>query len=110
MVAELVYGGKTLAEIAGYDDAQTHFVLFRKRDKDGVIVRKGGKNDYPDHVKFDSNGMRVITNPCGYREMYLGVHRKRGVKDLDKTWDGFLTKREEEFNRFKAWIREQKNK
>jgi hypothetical protein len=112
MVAELVYSGKSVSEIAGYDDAQIHNVIFRKRDNKGAIIRKGGANDYPDHVKFDSNGMRVITNPCGFRDMYASVQKRRGLNKevIEDKWKAFLTKREEQFSQFKQWIKDKKSK
>lgn len=72
IVSELMYAGKTVREIAGYDTVQMLGVIWRKRDKYGKLIRN---NDLPEGVEVDEDGMRTISNPVPFRDMFIGVRR-----------------------------------
>jgi hypothetical protein len=76
-VSELLYAGKTLSEIAGYDNYQLKWVLFRSRDKYGRLIRVD--SDLPPWVHVDERGMRVVKNPVGFGKMYRRLKARQGL-------------------------------
>lgn len=78
LISELRHAGHTLADIAGYDDVQISHVICLKRDKYGQLVRRK-RNDLPDWVEVDENGMRIISKPVPFSKMYRQVQRDRGL-------------------------------
>ena len=91
LVCELLYAGKTRAEIAGYDDAFTHWVLCRRRDESGGLVRY--PKDLPRWVteSLDSRGMWVIRHPKPFSTMFRQVMEGQGLderqqQDLWQSW------------------------
>ncbi len=80
-MSELLYAGKTMVEIAGWDDCQMRWVVCRKRDKSGRLVRRDPS--LPDWVETDERGMRVVTNPVPYSTMFRQVMRGRGLTDRE---------------------------
>lgn len=93
IVSELMYGGKTLKEIARLTNYQMHWIVFRKRNsKTGALVRKS--SNLPEWVEVDERGMRIVSNPKPYREMFCQVQKSRGLP-VQETWDEFLGKNPE---------------
>lgn len=90
LVSELLYAGKTLQEIAGYDNYQLLWVLFRKRDKYGRLIRVD--SELPPWVKVDANGMRVVGKRVSFGAMYKQVKRTQGLskEEADKKWKDYL--------------------
>lgn len=80
LVSELLYAGKTRAEIAGYDDIFMRWVLCRKRDENGSLIRV--PDDLPNWVgdHLDSRGHWMIRNPRGFGEMFRQVKRQQGLE------------------------------
>mgnify|MGYP001599708581 CR=1 FL=1 len=82
LVCELLYAGKTRAEIAGYDDAFMSWVLCRERDDYGKLLRRS--SDLPWWVTTDSRGQWVINNPKPFSAMFHDVMRHRGLDDRQR--------------------------
>ena len=90
LVSELLYAGKTLAEIADYDGVQMMLIVCRKRDKYGKLIRG---EQLPPGVEVDSEGMRVVSNPVSFEGMFRGLKLKqtRGNRELtEQLWEGYL--------------------
>ncbi len=92
IVSELMYAGKTLKEIARLTNYQMQQIIFRPRDKGGALRRKDP--ELPEWVETDSRGMRVVSNPKPYGEMFRQVYENRGLdKDkIQETWNSFKEK------------------
>jgi len=90
LVSELLYAGKSLAEIAGYDDVQLSRVVFRRRDRYGRLLRQA--EELPPGVCVDEDGMRVVTNPVPYAVMYRQVRQGQGLgrNQAEADWLRFL--------------------
>lgn len=84
LVCELLYAGKTRAEIAGYDDAFLRWVLCRRRDENGSLVRVDP--DLPRWVtaNLDSSGQWSLRNTQPYGAMFHQVARQRGLDDVER--------------------------
>ena len=79
IVSELLYGGKSMLEIAGYTPYVLRDVLGLRRDDGGRLVRGSG---LPPWVKVDAQGHRVIAGkPMTYAAMYAQVRKNRGATD-----------------------------
>jgi hypothetical protein len=89
LVSELVYSGKTLADIAGYDNYQFLRVICRRRDRYGKLVRG---EELPEWVEVDEDGMRTIGNPVPYEVMYKQVKTSSGMErdQAERSWEQFL--------------------
>jgi hypothetical protein len=81
----LLYAGKTLAEVAGYDDSQLSRVIFRRRDGHGALVRG---DTLPPWVHVDSNGMRVVKDPRPFAEVFRRVKKWQGLEkeQAEQAW------------------------
>ena len=79
MVCELLYAGKTRAEIASYDDAFTKWVLCRERDDYGKLLRRS--SDLPWWVTTDSRGQWLIRDPKPFSWMFREVAEQRGLDE-----------------------------
>lgn len=91
VVSQLLYAGKTLQEIAGYDPYQLVWVVSRKRDKDGRLVRKS--DELPPWVKVDERGMRIpSSNAMNFATMFEKVKEWQGLdkKQTQESWDKYL--------------------
>ena len=77
MLAELVYNGRTLEEIADLDDYQLNYIFARKRDECGRLVRRDP--DLPWWVETDHEGMRIVSNPVPFSQMFVQVKENRGM-------------------------------
>jgi hypothetical protein len=90
LVSELLFNGKTLAEVAGYDVYIMRHVLNRRRDKYGRLVRKS--EELPPWVEVDDDGMRVVTRPCSFASMYRKVKRWQGhsTESAEEHWKKYL--------------------
>lgn len=88
-MSELLYAGKTLREVAGYDDAFMRHVLLRPRDKHGRLVRRG---DLPPGVEVDEDGMRTVTRATDLETLYRRILRRRGVSPeaAEARWQEWL--------------------
>lgn len=96
-----MYAGKSLSEIARLDDYQLRWVVFRRRDKYGGLMRRGA-NDLPPHVQVDANGMRVVTNPQPFSKMFRDVKRRQGVvneRDIEERWKQYTAENPQLVNR-----------
>jgi hypothetical protein len=82
VVSELLFGEKSLAEIAGYDDRQLHYVVSRPRDKQGRLYRRGG--DLPEGVETDAQGMRIVREPVAFAQMFREVQEYQGVPEPEQ--------------------------
>lgn len=91
LVSELLYAGKTRRDIAGYDDAFMSYVLCRRRDEYGELV----KNDpsLPKWVQdnLDSKGRWKIRNPKSYTEVFHSALEKQGFDAAARiaAWDAW---------------------
>ena len=82
LVSELAYHGHTRVQIAGYDLRYVTYVLGRRRDERGRLIRHPA--DWPAHVEVDSEGMRVVRNPVGFSTMFMQVKkRSHGLDDAE---------------------------
>lgn len=90
LLSELLYAGKTLSEIAGYDDVQMNWVVCRQRDDRGRLQR--GNEQLPPGVHVDDDGMRVVKSPSSYAAAFAKASSEVGVApDLAKQrWQEFL--------------------
>ena len=79
LVCELLYAGKTRAEIAGYDDVFMQWVLCRSRDEHGRLLRH--PSDLPWWVTTDADGQWVIKNPKPFTRMFEEVMKRRGLDE-----------------------------
>ena len=84
LVCELLYAGKTRAEIAGYDDAFMRWVLCRQRDGNGELIR------VPDGLPkwaakhLDARGQWVIRNPQPFGSMFRQVKKQQGFSEVEQ--------------------------
>lgn len=82
----MLFGCKSLREIAGYDDVQIVHVLARRRDKWGKLVRS---EELPPGVEVDDDGQRIVTRPVPFKRMYRMVKKLQGLpaEKIDTAWD-----------------------
>lgn len=83
-MSELLYAGKTRAEIAGYDDLFTRWVLCRRRDEDGSLVRV--PDGLPSWVTrhLDSRGHWVVKNPQSFGSVFRKVKEQQGFSETEQ--------------------------
>lgn len=81
-MCELLYAGKTRAEIAGYDDAFMRWVLCRSRDEYGRLVRRA--TDLPWWVTTDADGQWVVKDPRPFSTMFDEVMERRGLGERER--------------------------
>lgn len=83
-MCELLYAGKTLKEIAGYDDAFMQWVLCRPRDEYGKLFRRNP--NLPWWVTTDSNGQWRIRakDAASYSDMFKDVLKHRGLDEQQR--------------------------
>lgn len=81
-VCELLYAGKTLAEVAGYDDAFMRYVLCRPRDEYGRLLRHS--RDLPWWVTTDADGQWVIRNSEPYAIAFDRVLEVQGFDESQR--------------------------
>lgn len=88
-MSDLLYAGKTRQEIAGYTNTFLCGVLFLRRNKYGELIRDTG---LPPHVEVDDNGMRKISNPVPFSEMFFSVQASKGLnkEQVAERWDRYL--------------------
>lgn len=81
LVCELLYAGKTRAEIAGYDDAFMRWVFCRRRDEQGNLVRV--PDGLPRWVAkhLNSQGHWVIRDPQPLGSAFRQVMKQHGLSD-----------------------------
>lgn len=84
-VSELLYSGKTIEEVAGYDDLQMGEVIWRRRDRSGVLMTEDDE-ELPPWVHVDSEGQRIVPRPKSFTSMFREV----------KSWQGLDRQRAEE--------------
>lgn len=91
IVAELIYANKTIDDIANYDDVQMRWIVFRKRDKYGGLVRSS--SELPDWVEVDDQGMRIVSKEVSYQAMFRQVKKKQGLTGdkVEESWKYFLS-------------------
>lgn len=79
-----MYAGKTRSEVAGYDDAFMQWVLCRRRDDSGGLVRTDP--DLPRWVteNLDSTGQWVVRNPKPFGTMFHQVMKQRGLTEQER--------------------------
>jgi len=85
-----MYAGKSLSEIAGYNDYQMMWVVCRKRDDRGRLVRHD--DSLPPWVHVDGKGLRVVKGkPVRFSQMYQDVYRNRGmtVGQAEEKWEEY---------------------
>lgn len=84
LVCELMYAGKTRAEIAGYDDVFMRWVLCRQRDDQGRLVRV--PDGLPGWVMkhLDSDGHWSIKNPQPFGSMFRDVKKQQGLSEIEQ--------------------------
>ncbi len=89
-MSELLYAGKSLSEIAGYNDLQLAYVVCRRRDSMGRL--QGVREDLPPGVDVDEDGMRVVRDPVAFSEMYWQVRRCQGLNEplIERDWCRYL--------------------
>lgn len=94
IVSELLYSGKTLAEIAGYTTVFIRKVLLLRRDKYGKLADP--ENELPPWVHVDANGMRTIPKEqrCSFTNAYKRAKTIQGLSkdDAQKAWEKYLDK------------------
>lgn len=78
-MSELKWREVSLVEIAGLDDVQIAYVLNRRRDRHGNLIRED--EELPPGVEVDDNGMRIITNPTSYGRAYVKAKMHYGVSE-----------------------------
>ena len=78
MISECLYGGKSLAEVAGYDPWQWRLVLCRARNSSGQLIRDDGGEKLPPWVEVDERGQRVISKPVSFSQAFMQVQKRRG--------------------------------
>lgn len=83
-MCEMLYAGKTRAEVAGYDDAFMHWVLCRRRDESGRLVRN--PHDLPAWVvkNLDSRGHWVIRHPRPFSTMFHQLKEQQGLNEEER--------------------------
>ena len=89
IVAELLNANKPLAEVAGYDDVQMRWLLFRERDRWGQLMRVD--KDLPPWVHVDEDGMRIVKNPTPFEKMYKQVrqYQRWTPENIEDDWLDF---------------------
>lgn len=89
LVCELMYAGKTRAEIASYDDVFMSWVLCRRRNENGELVRSSA--DLPAWVamNLDASGQWVVRNPQPFGAMFRQVAQSQGetVEQSLERWE-----------------------
>ncbi len=90
IVSELLYAGKSLSEIAGYDALVLKWVVFRKRNKYGALVQ--AHDELPPGVEVDDDGMRIISNPVPFSAMFRQVKKRQGLnkEQTEAQWQEWL--------------------
>lgn len=89
IVSELLYAGKTRAEIAGYDDAFMRWVLCKPRDESGQLIRQNP--ELPWWVTTDARGQWVIKDPVPFSTAYNEVMEALGMDERQRrlAWASF---------------------
>lgn len=89
LVSELLYAGKSLAEVAGYDTIQMVWVVCRKRDKWGRLVRN--VDSLPPWVAVGEDGMRIVTSPMPFQSLYYRSKIYQGADPVEahKSWQEY---------------------
>jgi hypothetical protein len=79
-----MYAGKTLKEIAGYDDAFMRWVLCRPRDEHGSLIRHDP--DLPWWVSTDSKGQwKLDPRKCqSYSAVFNKIMEQRGMDERQR--------------------------
>lgn len=92
----MLYGGKTLDEVASYDDWQMANVVCRKRDKSGRLVSTRQSlgpdgEELPPWVEVDDNGQRVVSRPTSFGKMFQAAKKAQGMKDWEakRAWHSY---------------------
>jgi hypothetical protein len=85
----MLYAGKTLAEIAGMDDLQMRWVVSRRRDQQGRLIRRD--RELPEWVEVDAEGMRIITQPRRFGDVFRRTYEELGLsqQQIEARWTGF---------------------
>lgn len=88
MVSELLYAGRRLKDIAGYDSRQLRWVEFRPRDGRGNLRT----DDLPPWVHVDNDGMRVVENPTSFAACFRMAQEWRGAdgRQAAAAWDEYM--------------------
>jgi hypothetical protein len=91
-VSELRRDGHTIRQIAGYDTRQMFYIICRKRDKHGRLIRSALER-LPPWVEVDDDGMRTVNNPVGFGDMFSQVQRKvrkKTATEATAAWQAYL--------------------
>lgn len=92
LVSQFLYAGKTLADVAGWDDRQMLRVVCLPRNSRGEIVTDDA--DLPQWVKdtTDEDGWRVVKNPKPFGAMFREVKRKQGKseQEAESEWTAYV--------------------
>lgn len=90
LISELLQGGRSLAEIAGYDDSFITGCLWLSRDETGRLIQTG--EELPPWVLVDRNGQRLVANPQPLSHLFREVQRWRGVsaEGAEQAWQQWL--------------------
>ena len=92
MISQLCYGGKTLAEIAGYSTVQMQHMLLLRRDKWGNLVDPS--EELPPGVEADDAGNRVIPKGSkgGFTHGFKMAKLAQGasIEEAQAAWEMYL--------------------
>lgn len=73
-----MYSGKSLVEVAGYDDTQVCRVLWLKRSSDGSLVRS--VDEASPGCEVDETGQRVVSGKrATFKDMFFSVKKFQGT-------------------------------
>lgn len=73
--------------MAGLDNYQMNWVVFRARDQHGKLIRR--PSSLPPWVHVDADGMRIVKNPIPFKRMFRQVQELRGKSkaEAELAWE-----------------------
>lgn len=95
LVSQFLYAGKTLEQVARWDDRQMLGCIGLRRDKWGALVKH--VEDLPPWVEVDDDGMRIISKPQSFGKMFRQVKKFQGLnkEKAEQAWVAYASKMEE---------------
>lgn len=91
-MSELLYAGKTLDQIAGWDSIQLSRVIARPRNKYGELLRTDPSMPRFVQQHLDADGCWRIEDPQPFGAAYHQMRQAQGMnsEEARKSWYGYV--------------------